>query len=138
MRLLRPQTNLRALPEGHIQSQWQTSKFDKSTGQVYTETTAAIQCSDDRNWTQEKYSQAYITDEFGLANHLWEFRRDATASRKGKSRTLKDIAIQCIVRNISDATLELINCLPSELRRQVWDALKESIAALGSLFLPCY
>ena len=129
MRLLRPRPNQRALSGSHNQGQWQTSKFDKSTGQVYTETTAAIQCSDDRNWTQEKYSQVYITNEFGLADHLRMFRFDAIASRKGKKRTLRDIAIQCLVRNISDATLELINSLPSEIRRQVWDAVKESIAA---------
>ena len=127
MRLLRPQKNQTARrAEAHSH---QNFKFDKSTGQVYTETTSAIQCSDDRNWTQEKYHQHDIARMFGVDY----YPRDASVSTQGGTRTLKDIAIQCLVQNISDVTLELISSLPLLLRREVWGAVKGSAASLVSL-----
>jgi hypothetical protein len=123
MRLLHARTDQRAVGQG------QSSKFDKSTGQVYTETTAAIQCSDDRNWTQNGYEQFSLMDELELGNYVYNIRSCATAKadNEGEIRSLKDVAMRCLVKNISDATPELIRSIPSKLRLQVWEAVKESI-----------
>jgi hypothetical protein len=123
MRLLHARTDQRAVGQGH------SSKFDKSTGQVYTETTAAIQCSDDRNWTQNGYEQFSLMNELKLGSYVHNIRScaKAKAGNEREIRSLKDIAMQCLVKNISDVTLELIRSIPSKLRLQVWEAVKESL-----------
>lgn len=112
-------------------------KFDESTGQVYTERTAPIQCSDDSNWTQRPHCQGI----FGLAKEdttldemLPNDEETLIVDRPKGARTLRDSVIRYIVRNILDITLEVMVNLPQQLIRLLWDAVKEALVYLSPSF----
>jgi hypothetical protein len=102
--------NLPPLQDGH--------KFDEATGQVYTETILSILSSDDRNWTRNRLvvHEKYEKDFIGYEEPLNGTKISAS---KG-ARSLQDIAIECILRNIPDITQEHLQYLPSELLDRVW------------------
>jgi hypothetical protein len=115
-------------------------KFNEATGQVYTEKTASIQSSDDQNWTRQprsiveadyrddddyrEYAEAW--EKSRSVGKLAEFQKylDGVRNSRAKgfigARSLQDSAIECILGNISDITLEGIECLPMQIVRRVW------------------
>ncbi|CAG8954942.1 hypothetical protein HYFRA_00008631 [Hymenoscyphus fraxineus] len=118
-------------------------KFDGATGQIYSESTAAIQTSDDSNWTRQTelvvgpeyrnsgdaHSFVSTTDhnELDLGayhHHLDGLKNTRIRGAKG-ARSLQDSAIECILHNISDVTYEGISCLPLSLVRQLWHAVSK-------------
>jgi len=129
-------------------------KFDELTGQIYTETTTAIQSSDDSNWTRKcrvvlgptlRDSEDYAEQvkSWGSSDdlsehqkHLDNVKNSKVNGRKG-ARSLQDATIECIIQNISDITLEGINCLPIQIVRRIWHAVNQRLvlfpyAILGS------
>lgn len=116
-------------------------KYDDSTGQVYSESTTAIQASDDSNWTSQTrlvvgpeyrddgdaHSFVSTTDEnesnIGAYHHHIDGLKNTRIRGLKGPRSLQDSAIECIIQNISDVTLEGISCLPPSLVRQLWHAI---------------
>jgi hypothetical protein len=115
-------------------------KFDETTGQIYFETTAPAQRSDDREWARnscvllgpsDQDSELYVQyvrswkrsgadgDLGEYHNYLDRVSALGTSSLKG-SRSLQDTAIECVIQNISDITPEAIECLPSSVVRRLW------------------
>lgn len=122
-------------------------KFDESTGQIYTESIAAIQTTDDRNWARKgrlvarpsyrdnvlyaDYVKAWGKGTTGqdlgeYRQYLDELKNSRSKGLKG-ARSLQDSAIECILENISDVTLEGIQCLPHQIVRQVWYAVNKRL-----------
>jgi hypothetical protein len=142
MKWLLPQRR-RIAAAGNVRSdtRWNSAKFDESTGQVYLETTAAIPTYDDKNWARdsrlvkgpiyrddEDYNQ-YLKRLGGRTKGLEkyhmrvdEFKNSRVKNFKG-ARSLQDGAIECILENISDITLEGIECLPIAIVRRIWHAV---------------
>ena len=117
-------------------------KFDEATGQIYTEETASIRTSDDRDWTRLAPRIAKpLTQDRGDYNEYLRVRETGSSVSsladyeayldrletfkvlgvKG-ARSLQTSAIECILENISDVTLEGIECLPRHIIRRVWHA----------------
>jgi hypothetical protein len=121
-------------------TRWNFAKYDESTGQVYLETTAAIQTSDDRNWARDGrlVREADYRDDvdyeehvkrFGIGDdpenhqrHLHRFKNSRVRGFKG-ARSLQDATIECVLENISDITLDGIECLPISIVRRIWHAV---------------
>jgi len=122
-------------------------KFDESTGQIYTERTTAIQSSDDSNWTRncrvvlgpslsDGEDHAEQAKSWGIGRtpedlsqhqkHLDNVKNSKVKGRKG-ARSLQNAAIECIIQNISDITLEAIDCLPIQIVRQIWHAVNQRL-----------
>ncbi|KAH8590899.1 hypothetical protein B0O99DRAFT_284239 [Bisporella sp. PMI_857] len=119
-------------------------KFDGATGQIYTETTTAIQSTSDRDWTRKGRlvvgpSYREIQDYEGYVNNfarhstkdIGQYREDidnvknSRARRFTGARSLQDAAIECVLQNISDIELEGIECLPEQLTRRIWHAANQ-------------
>ena len=121
-------------------TRWDSAKYDEATGQVYLETTAPIRSSDDRNWTREgqlvadadyrddvtyeKYVKRFgIGDDLGkYRQHLQCFKNSRVRGFKG-ARSLQDATIECVLENISDITLDGIECLPISIAKRIWHAV---------------
>jgi hypothetical protein len=112
---------------------WNAAKFDETTGQVYLETTVAIQTSDDRDWARDcriVRGTDCLDDEdcgeysSGLAagRKLGHLKDSRIRGSKG-ARSLQDAAFECILENISDITVEGIECLPLAVIRRLWHAV---------------
>lgn len=130
MKPLRLRSKLTRLP---AQDQCQTTKFDEATGQVYTETTAAIQCSDDSDWTQWRYRQTTVGSAPAGGNDQELQINDARPSKinpRVGPRSLQDCAIRCLLQHISDVTVEMIDSLPLTVRYRVWDAVTRRLVGL--------
>jgi len=85
-------------------------KYNESTGQVYSERIYAIQSSDDRYWAYDG-RLAVRKRERGFLG----------------SRSLQDAAIECILQNITDITLEAIERLPIHVVQRIWDEAKKRL-----------
>jgi hypothetical protein len=140
--LLKPRKSLKA-PRGNTLRDHH--KYDESTGQVYSETTAEIQGADDRNWTNQTHvvagpdyrwsdeSTAFFCDsdekEVNIGayhDHLDGLKNTRLKRFKG-ARSLQDAAVECILHNISDVTLEGLACLPTPLVRRIWHAVNKRL-----------
>jgi len=117
-------------------------RFDETTGQIYTEVTTAIRSSDDRDWDRnsrlvagpayrsiedceenaKSWKQPGDLDEYHA--YMDNVKNSKVRGLKG-SRSLLDAAIECILQNISDITLEGIECLPLQIVRQLWHAVNK-------------
>jgi hypothetical protein len=65
---------------------------------------------------------------------LHGLKNPRTRGFKG-ARSLQNAAIECILQNISDITLEGIECLPISIVRRLWDAInKRSVCLPHTLF----
>lgn len=112
---------------------WDCYKFDESTGQMYSEITAAIQSTDDGNW----HSQAInLTDDSCAEARSWQNSPSTRADRRAHqqslncvnsagrgTRSLQESAMECILKNISDVTLEVLKYLPSVILKRIWQTL---------------
>lgn len=88
-------------------------KFDDTTGQVYTETTASIQSADDQNWTRRT-----------LAAELQDCLKSPKRGSMG-ARSLQTAAFDTVLQYISDVTLEALECLPIQVVRRLWRAVNK-------------
>ncbi|TVY24523.1 hypothetical protein LHYA1_G006905 [Lachnellula hyalina] len=126
-------------PSGH-------QKFDEATGQVYTETTTAIETANDLDWTRRtvlaigpdwreqeevalieawRASQNKGVDPEILGSYrgyLDNVRNSRIWGFRG-ARSLQDVAVEAIVQNITEITLEGMECLPVQLVRRIWHAV---------------
>ena len=127
---------------------WNSAKFDESTGQIYLETTAAIRTSDDLSWAREcrlvktaDYRDDLDYDDYverleeGRADlERYQIRLDGLKNARLRgfkgARSLQDAAIECVLQNISDITLEGIECLPLPIVRRIWLAVNRRSAFL--------
>jgi hypothetical protein len=113
-------------------------KFDEETGQVYSETTASIPSSHERNWFRlpsttcaevdfrdnQDYRRSFQSDlSVNCGNSLKEPRAKRSMSSKGV-RSLQETAIECIIHNISNVTSEVIEYLPNQLVQRIWHEAK--------------
>ncbi|KAG9230424.1 hypothetical protein BJ875DRAFT_472267 [Amylocarpus encephaloides] len=116
-------------------------KFDEASGQVYTELTASILSEDDHEWTRQtrivvKPEYRDFDDPGGFLDNSDENEANLGAYHEyldglkntrvrglNGARSLQDIAVDCILNNISDCTLEGISCLPISLVRRIWHAV---------------
>ncbi|RDL31931.1 uncharacterized protein BP5553_09333 [Venustampulla echinocandica] len=117
-------------------------KIDESTGQVYTETTASIQSTDDREWTHkprlrsgqcvqpEASYHEYIAaegldqeDAYSKSAEYIEALKDSGVKCGRGTRSLKDLSVECILNNITYITLEGMQCLPLHLVQLIWDSI---------------
>ncbi|KAG0647063.1 hypothetical protein D0Z07_7252 [Hyphodiscus hymeniophilus] len=123
MKWLLPRRNrVNVRPEAASQIPY--TKFDESSGQIYSETTATIPTSDDRNWARdsrivkgasyldeedyERYARRLGGGRGNLVRHherLDGLKNSRIRGFRG-SRSLQDAAIECILENIADITLE--------------------------------
>jgi hypothetical protein len=126
-------------------------KFDESTGQVYTESTASMQDRDDQLWTRQSkvvvgpdyrdsdarvsFSEVSGDSRDSEANpgayheYLDAFKNSRVRGLKG-TRSLQDSAVDYILNNISDVTYEGIACLPTSLVRRIWHAVNKRQARM--------
>ena len=133
-------------------------KFDEATGQIYTEKTASIQSSDDRDWPWQTpmVAMSDIRDSVDYYEYLkaWEMGRSVenlggyqsyldalknfrVIGFKG-ARTLQNSAIECILKNIEDITFEVIECLPRHIVRRVWRAVNQRSVIFSICFTQMY
>jgi hypothetical protein len=107
-------------------------KFDEATGQVYIETILSIPSGDDRNWTRNRrvVRERYEKDFVGYEEPLNGTNMEAS---KG-ARSLQDIAIECILQNISDITSEHLEYLPSQLLDRIWYEVNRRLVLSSKLF----
>lgn len=144
--------NLRPEPE-FVHNQ----KFDESTGQIYTEKTASIQISDDRDWPWQTpvVAMSDIRDTVDYYEYLKAVEMGRSVESLGEyqayldrlqsfrvigfrgARTLQNSAIECILENIEDITLEVIQCLPRHIVRRVWHAVNQRSVAFSVCFVKC-
>ena len=123
---------------------WQNAKFDESTGQVYFETTAAIQSSADRDWARQsrvvggrerrdsRQFAGYVKSsedgkrEGDLGKYQKHVDRVTNSRVRGfnGARSLQDTAIECLLENLSDISHEAIECLPIPIVRRLWHVIK--------------
>jgi hypothetical protein len=111
-------------------------KFDETTGQVYTETTASIQSADDRDWTRRTLA-GELQNGGGNLDSLKPSKRGGS---KGP-RSLQAASFNTVLQHISDVTLEALEYLPIQVVRRLWRAvngrsvysLKPSQAILGRI-----
>jgi hypothetical protein len=120
-------------------------KFDEETGQVYSETTASIPSSHDRNWFQlppTTTAKVDFRDERdygrGLRSELSVNCRDSLKKPKTKRsrsakavRSLQETAIECVIQNISNVTFEAIEHLPNQLIQRIWNEANRRFVYLG-------
>ena len=102
----------------HAQVMRVTDRFDEATGQVYSEMIASIPSSCERNW----HAQEILPMGTMKAHRL--------RPSKG-SRSLRDTAIQCVLRNISDVTQEVISHLPNSIVQLLWNELDTRYVYVG-------
>jgi len=93
-------------------------KFDEATGLMYTEKTAIVQASDDRNWNR-------LTRVDLLQNEkdmLGYTAPPGTTNQEPQSgaRSLQQMTIETILGNINDVTIEGLQYLPVQLVQQIW------------------
>lgn len=120
-------------------NRWANHRYHESTGQVYIETIAHIQTSDDRDWAKKtklfagpsfqerqeyaQYVRSWLEGENFHGTYyeklLDELKNPNPGKRKG-SRALEDHAIECILSKIADITLEMIQRLPPHLVHRLW------------------
>jgi hypothetical protein len=119
-------------------------KFDEATGQVYTETTAAIQTANDLDWTrqtvvaigpdwrdQEELALIDAWKSGQSEENLGGFHGYSDSVRNSRiigfrgARSLQDVAVETILQNITDITLEGMECLPIQLVRRIWHAVNK-------------
>ena len=154
-------------------TRWSSAKFDDSTGQIYLETTATLQMSDDLTWARDcellriedsereyfgnlkrkeekrrakrkalaeqesdsdlEYDRYVETTEQDGGREdpeeEWKHKKSRNSGLKG-ARSLQDAAIECVLQNISDITLEGIECLPISIVRRLWDAVNRRLVFL--------
>ncbi|KAE8450068.1 hypothetical protein EG329_007208 [Mollisiaceae sp. DMI_Dod_QoI] len=127
-------------------------KFDEQTGQVYTEITISVPKAEDRDWPHQlrpvrdlaDYELPPESDDIvGRAtrardvirvlersNHVLEQTRLALlasvrAPGEIGARSLVGVAIETILRNIADLTVDVLETLPIQLTRRVWEEIKK-------------
>lgn len=151
MKWLLPQPNNNSSNE-HASAQ----KFDKTTGQIFTETTVPIQSFDDRNWARRSHMVPGVSykdyrletlsiksfNNRGTDADLRNHQNDLDGRRKKSdlegmkgARSLQEAAIECILQNISGVTLDGIQCLPSHIVRRVWGAVNARYVLVAHLML---
>ena len=120
-------------------------KFDEGTGQVYSETTASIPTSHDRNWFRLPPTDVAEADFRDRRDYSRDFRSDLSMNcgdnlKKPKSkpstsakavRSLQETAIECVIQNISNITFEAIEYLPNPLVQQIWHEANRRSVYLG-------
>lgn len=84
------------------------AKFDKASGQVFTESFVSAQRSSDRNWSRRILSRPVFTAQ------------DAEDRVQG-NRSLRDLALDSIIGNLGHLTLELVEELPKHLNLRIWE-----------------
>lgn len=84
-------------------------KFDDQTGQMFTETTVVMPAQSDINWP-------YRTDLVALP---------IPAKRRRGTRSLVAVALETVVRNVSDLTVDVLESVPRRLLQQVWEQVKQ-------------
>jgi hypothetical protein len=133
------------------------NKFDNSTGQIYLETTAAIRTSDDLSWARDSqllktadYRDDQDYDDYfkslgGGGKDLGKHQKQLDGLKNSRVRNLKgarslqDAAIECVLQNISDITLDGIECLPLPIVRRIWHAVNKRFVSLYTLpFSPIF
>jgi hypothetical protein len=85
-------------------------KFDGSTGQIYIETTVRIQKGDDQAWASDNSEGK-------------SFMRHSSTTTYPSTRSLQEVAIQSVVENIADITLDVVEGLPARLLILIWEAV---------------
>jgi len=112
-------------------------KFDEATGQVYTETTASIQSTDDRDWTRRTLGPGWRDSEDELQlkmssrsqESLKDYREYLHSVKSPKARRFKGVrslqatSFESVLQHISDVTLEGLECLPIQVVRRLWHAM---------------
>ncbi len=93
-----------ALPAGHL-------KFDESSGQMYTETTVSTQSREERDWTR--------------SHHMILKSAKHQPRPQNGTRSLVDSAVETILKNLLDLTLEGVDCLPKTMVLRVWNLASE-------------
>jgi hypothetical protein len=100
-------------------------KYDDTTGQVFEETIAVFEVSGDLLWAQT-HRKELKHQEFESAE-LEQWGTSFSECFGGRvvrgARSLQDAAVECVLQNISDVTLEGIECLPIQLVKRIWDQL---------------
>lgn len=135
------------LPRGRSAgTRWNSAKYeayDKTTGQVYLEHTVALQTSDDRNWARDcrpvegpdfweahvRASNAGSKVQEEYQKRLDGLKNSNVISSRG-ARSLQDAAIECVLENLSDITLEGIECLPIPIVQRIWRAVNKRLVLL--------
>lgn len=125
-------------------------KFDEATGQVYTETTVAIYTANDLDWSRQtvialgpdwreqeevalveawRASQSKGIDLETLGSYrayLDNVRNSRIRAFRG-ARSLQDVAVETILQNINEITLQGMECLPVQLVRRIWHAVNKRL-----------
>lgn len=129
-------------------------KFDEQTGQVYTETTAALTSDTDRDWLHQAPSRVNW-DDFEVPrvrddasgrlaiirdvilkkkkrDRIFKANKEAfiAAFRKRKvkgPRSLADLALETILRNVRDLDIEMLDEVPIRLLELIWDHIKHRL-----------
>ncbi|KAG9241005.1 hypothetical protein BJ878DRAFT_522917 [Calycina marina] len=117
--------------------------FDKESGQMYNETTMTIQKRSDRGWDRcgklvvgpsyraiedygvylKKRQSRKDAGDLGQYRHYMDSVKNCKVRSQVGARSLQDAAIECILKNVADITLEGIECLPVQIVRRVWHAV---------------
>ncbi|TVY40884.1 hypothetical protein LOCC1_G006488 [Lachnellula occidentalis] len=128
-------------PSGH-------QKFDEATGQIYTETTAAIDTANDLDWTRRtvlaigpdwrEQEEVALVDAWKASQHrgvdpetLGSYRGYLDNVRNSRiwgfrgARSLQDVAVETILQSITEITLEGMQWLPIHLVRRIWHAVNK-------------
>lgn len=84
-------------------------KFDDQTGQMFTEVTVAIPSQSDINWP---YSVGLVA------------LPRSTERRKG-TQSLVAIALETIMHNITNLTIDVLEPLPGRLVQQIWEQIEQ-------------
>lgn len=120
-------------------------KFDEETGQVYSETTASIPTSHDRNWfrlpptaiakadfrDERDYSRGFRSElSMNCGDNLKKPKPKRPRSAKAV-RSLQETAIECVIQNISNVTFEAIEYLPNQLVQRIWNEANRRSVYLG-------
>lgn len=129
-------------------------KYDKATGQIYIETTTPAQGSSDRDWAWESHmlkgassqdndlytefvrswEDSKVGIDLGESKKRIDKLKDSRVKTLRGTRSLQDAAIECIVQNISDVTIDGIEWLPAPIVRRLWHAINERL--VHSAFVP--
>ncbi|KAI1003199.1 hypothetical protein K3495_g5007 [Podosphaera aphanis] len=93
-------------------------RFDKTTGQVYTETTVPVQGGDDMPWEYRAIKLSSITNNSLTKKH----KQNSKESCYG-TQSLLLTAVETILANVSDLTLQLLELLPLSTVELLWNML---------------
>lgn len=128
-------------------------KFDEQTGQIYTETTAAVTNDIDRDWPYRLCTALHWTDteiprgddiagtagiirdviqKMKKSDRLFKAKKFAFISAfrgtkvKG-TRSLADVALETIILNITDLNVEVLDQVPIRLLELIWDHIMQRL-----------